>query len=490
MGSIATDKIETRLFINGNFTESSDGKTFQIKSPATREVVAHVSEASEQDTDAAVAAAKAAFPAWSALSPADRGVYLKKLAALLHETSDELSRLEALSMGRPVSTYFDAHAAASTFEHYAETGWEAQGVSSLNTPGFVNMTFKQPYGVVAAIIPWNVPLVFFANKVAPALAAGNTVVLKSSEKAPLTSAKVATLIARVGFPAGVLNVISGHGATSGAILSSHMDVRALSFTGSCRTGRLIQAAAAKSNLKHVVLELGGKSPAVVFDDCDLDAAVEETQHSVQFNSGQVCMANSRVYVQDTIADRFVEAFKQKFANVSAGDPLDAKTTHGPQADEAQYNTVQRYIEAGKASSTLALGGTKEVRGLSGPSEQGYFVPPTVFLHSPEDAAVMKEEIFGPVVNINTFKTEEEVIAKANDSEFGLYSSVYTKNIDRALRFAKALEAGTVGINCTSPVIARDMPFGGYKSSGVGREGFGHSLDNFLETKTVLIKIKS
>ncbi|KAH0841927.1 hypothetical protein AYO21_11570 [Fonsecaea monophora] len=487
MGS--TGKIETRLFINGKFVESSDGKTFPIRSPATREVVAEVYEASEKDTDAAVAAAKAAFPAWSALSPADRGVYMKKLAALLVESGEEFSRLEALSMGRPVSTYYDNHAAASTFEHYAEAGYDAQGVSSLNTPGFVNMTFKQPYGVVAAIIPWNVPLLFFASKVAPALAAGNTVVLKSSEKAPLTSAKAATLIEKAGFPPGVINVLSGHGQTSGAILSSHMDVRALSFTGSCRTGRLIQAAAAKSNLKHVVLELGGKSPAIIFDDCDLEDAVQETKFSIQFNSGQVCMANSRIYVQDTFADKFIEAFKEQFAKVSAGDPLDANTNHGPQADSVQYDTVHKYIAAGKSAGKLALGGTPDVPGLAESNQQGYFVPPTIFLHTPEDATIMKEEIFGPVVNINTFKTEEEVIAKANDSEFGLYAAVYTKDINRAMRFAKALEAGTVAVNCTSPTTAKDMPFGGYKSSGSGREGFGHSLNNFLETKTVLIKIK-
>jgi len=447
-----------------------------------------VFEASEKDTDAAVAAAKAAFPAWSALAPDGRGAYLKKLAALLHQSGDELSRLEAISMGRPISTYFDNHAAASTFEHYAEAGYEAQGVSSLNTPGFVNMTFKQPYGVVAAIIPWNLPLVFFANKAAPALAAGNTVVLKSSEKAPLSSAKVATLIEEAGFPPGVINVISGHGQTSGAILSSHMDVRALSFTGSCRTGRLIQAAAAKSNLKNVILELGGKSPAVIFEDSDLDNAVAETQGSIQFNSGQVCMANSRIYVQESIADKFVEAFKAKFAAVSAGDPLDAATNHGPQADSAQFDTVHKYIAAGKESGELVLGGTPEVPGLSDAASQGYFVTPTVFVKTPEDAVTMKEEIFGPVVNINTFTTEEEAIAKANDSEFGLYAAVYTKDINRAMRFAKALEAGTVGVNCTSPTIARDMPFGGFKSSGVGREGLGHSLNNFLETKTVLIKV--
>ncbi|KIW57641.1 hypothetical protein PV05_02208 [Exophiala xenobiotica] len=486
MGSV--ERIETRLFINGKFVDSSDGKTFPLRSPTTREVIAEVHEASEKDTDAAVAAAKAAFPAWSALSPDERGAYMKKLGALLHQSGKELSRLEAMSMGRPVSTYFDNHACAGAFEHYAEAGYEAQGVSSLNTPGFVNMTFKQPYGVVAAIIPWNLPLVFFGNKVAPAIAAGNTVVLKSSEKAPLSSAYVATLIEKAGFPPGVINVISGHGQTSGAILSSHMDVRALSFTGSCRTGRLIQAAAAKSNLKNVVLELGGKTPAVVFADCDLESAVADTQNSIQFNSGQVCMANSRIYVEESIAHKFVELFKAKFANISAGDPLDPTTNHGPQADSAQWDTVQKYLAAGKDSGELALGGTAEIGGLSGGASKGYFIEPTVFLQTPEDAAIMKEEIFGPVVNINTFKTEEEVIAKANDSEFGLYAAVYTKDISRAMRFAKVLEAGTVAVNCTSPTLAKDMPFGGFKSSGVGREGLGQSLNNFLETKTVLIKI--
>jgi len=271
-------------------------------------------------------------------------------------------------------------------------------------------------------------------------------------------------------------------------LSSHMDVRALSFTGSCRTGRLIQAAAAKSNLKNVVLELGGKSPAVIFEDSDLDNAVAETQGSIQFNSGQVCMANSRIYVQESIADKFVEAFKAKFAAVSPGDPLDAATNHGPQADSAQFDTVHKYIAAGKESGELVLGGTPAVAGLSETASKGYFVTPTVFVKTPEDAVTMKEEIFGPVVNINTFKTEEEAIDKANDSEFGLYAAVYTKDISRAMRFAKALEAGTVGVNCTSPTLARDMPFGGFKSSGVGREGLGHSLNNFLETKTVLIKV--
>lgn len=262
-----------------------------------------------------------------------------------------------------------------------------------------------------------------------------------------------------------------------------MDVRALSFTGSGRTGRLIQAAAAKSNLKQVFLELGGKSPAVIFDDSDLEAAVKETAYSIQWNSGQVCMANSRIYVQDTIAEKYLDLFKAQWKDIAPGNPLEKGTTHGPQADKAQHETVLKYLEMGKQSGELVLGG-------GAPSDtDGYYIQPTIFTNTPEDAQVMKEEIFGPVVHINIFKTEEEVLKKANDTEYGLYAAVYTKNIDRAIRFAKGLEAGTIGVNCTSPVTGRDMPFGGYKSSGSGREGEpGYSLNNFLEVKTVCIKL--
>ncbi|QKX54961.1 uncharacterized protein TRUGW13939_02051 [Talaromyces rugulosus] len=442
-----------------------------------------VYEASEDDTNAAVAAAKAAFPAWSALSPVERGSYLKKLAELMLESHDELSQLEALSMGRPVSTYFESIVVAEAFNHYAEAGFQVLGTSSLNTPGFMNMTIRQPYGVVAVIIPWNVPLLFLGDKAAPALIAGNTVVIKSSEKAPLTSAKFAALVEKAGFPPGVINIISGHGQTSGNVLSHHMDVRALSFTGSARTGRLIQEAASRSNLKNVVLELGGKSPAIIFPDADIEQAVEETEHSIQRNSGQVCMANSRIYVHESIASTFIELFNKKFAAVTMGDPLFPSTTHGPQADGIQFKQVQAYIEEGKKSGKLALG-TESTE-----QKNGFFIRPTVFLETPESARVMKEEIFGPVVHINTFKEEEEVISKANDTEFGLYAAVYTNDISRAIRMAKRLEAGTVGVNCTSPTGARDMPFGGYKASGIGREGWTVSIENYLEVKSVLIKVK-
>lgn len=296
------------------------------------------------------------------------------------------------------------------------------------------------------------------------------------------SARVAHFVKEAGFPPGVLNIITGFGQVSGAVLSHHMDVRALSFTGSTRTGRLIHEAAAKSNLKVVMLELGGKCPAIIFDDADLENAANATEHSIQHNSGQSCFANSRIYVQDTIADKFIEIFKKKFGSVKIGDPTLRETTHGPQADKVQYETVLRYLEIGKQDGKLILGGQPS-------SEQpGYFINPTIFLDTPEDSRIMKEEIFGPVVNINTFKTEEEVMAKANDTEYGLYAAVFTKNIDRAMRFSKGLEAGTVGVNCTSPVTGRDTAFGGYKGSGIGREGLLYTMNNFLETKSVLIKM--
>jgi aldehyde dehydrogenase (NAD+) len=300
---------------------------------------------------------------------------------------------------------------------------------------------------------------------------------------PKQSAKVATLIAKAGFPHGVINVLSGHGSISGAALSSHMDVRCITFTGSLKTGRLIQEAAAKSNIKNVILELGGKSPAIIFDDCDLEKAAEETQHGIQFNSGQTCMANTRIYVQNTIADQFIALFKEKFSQVTIGDPLREETSLGPLADNIQYKSVSQYIASGKESGKIVVAEAEHE------PAKGYFVQPTIFTNTPEDAKIMKEEVFGPVVNINVFHTEEEAVAKANDTEYGLYASVYTKNIDRALRCAQSLQAGSVGVNCTSPVTASDLPFGGHKSSGSGRrEGIRESLDNFLEVKTVMIKI--
>ncbi|KAF2031704.1 aldehyde dehydrogenase [Setomelanomma holmii] len=473
--------IETELLINNKLVPASDNATFDLFSPHTGELVAKVAEATVTDVDAAVAAAQAAFPSWTSLSPQQRGIPLKKMGELVASEKDELSKLDALAMGRPVSTYIDSHYAATHFNYFAEAAYP-QGHTSLNTPGFLNMSLRQPFGVVAIIIPWNAPLVFFSKKVAPAVAAGNCVVVKSSEKAPLTSWKVSQWIEKCGFPPGVINVLSGHGNVSGQALAEHMKVRALSFTGSTRTGRAIQIASAESNLKKVVFELGGKSPALVFDDADIEQAARETENSINWNSGQTCMANSRIYVAESIKEKFLEAFT-RFAKARVlGDPTQKATTHGPQADKIQHENVKRYIELGKgeAGNTIDTGaGADEGKSL--------MVHPVIFTHVAEQSRIAKEEIFGPVVMVNTFKTEEEAIAKANDTEFGLYAALYTKDLGRAVRVGKKLESGMVGINCTSPTGCWDLPFGGWKGSGTGRESLLDSMDHYLEQKSMYIR---
>jgi aldehyde dehydrogenase (NAD+) len=290
---------------------------------------------------------------------------------------------------------------------------------------------------------------------------------------------VAALAKKAGFPPGVLNVLYGHGPGAGNAIASHMDIRAISFTGSNRTGKLIQKAATDSNMKKLILEMGGKSPAIIFEDADIDAAVAETHFSIHLISGQTCMANSRLYVHRNIAESFISKFKAKFTSSKLGDPIDPSTTQGPQADKIQHDTVLRYIESGKKSGKLLT---------EDQSAPGLYINPTIFTDVPEDSQIMKEEIFGPVVIINPFDTEEEAIAKANDSEYGLYAAVYTKDLDRAMRVSSKLEAGTVGVNCTSPTKGDDMPFGGYKGSGIGRESYIGSVESFMETKSVLIKV--
>lgn len=337
---------------------------------------------------------------------------------------------------------------------------------------------------MAAIIPWNAPLVFLSKKLAPALAAGNTIILKTSEKAPLSSHMVAQMLNEAGFPPGVINILHGHGLPCGEAISSHMGIRALSFTGSVRTGRAIQKAAAESNFKHLVFELGGKSPAIVFEDADLDQAAQETQNSIMFHSGQTCMANSRVYVHESIADSFVEKFVAHASARKLGDPLDEATTSGPQADGTQHATVLRYIDEAKKAGGKVFDVDLQMPGANAEN----FIKPTIFLNHPDSDKLSKEEVFGPVVILNTFTSEEAVLKLANDTEYGLYAAVYTQNLDRALRVAKGLESGMVGVNCTSPTGAWDMPFGGYKQSGIGRESLVQSLDDWLETKSVYIRM--
>ncbi|KAF9886966.1 hypothetical protein FE257_010707 [Aspergillus nanangensis] len=479
--------IETRLFINNEFVPSTTGRTFPVINPATEEVTANVHEAGDEDVNLAVDAADAAFPAWSALSGFERAEYLYRLASLYEEHLPVLAELEARSMGRPVSTYKEPLASARFLRYTAGKATDIQGESSLQTADFVNITLRQPYGVCAAITPWNAPVTMLTFKMGPALIAGNTLVVKTSEKAPLTSLYIAKLIKEAGFPPGVVNILSGFGLPCGNALASHMKVRKISFTGSVATGKAVQRAAAMSNLKKVSLELGGKSPMVVFEDADLDRAAEGAAMSMLLNSGQACIASSRVYIQESVAlafrDKLVRALEEKGANPPTdNNPLSPETKRGPQAYQAQFERIQAFLEEVRESGTeIITGGNRE-------GSKGFFLKPTLIWQPKDGSRVMIEEVFGCVQCLSTFSDESEVIARANDSEFGLYASVYTRDISRALRFAKTFESGNVGVNVTSPMMAYDMPFGGVKQSGQGKELGIHGVNEWTELKTVFIAL--
>ncbi|OAP59768.1 hypothetical protein AYL99_04770 [Fonsecaea erecta] len=475
--------IEERLFINGEFVPSKSGKKFDIINPNNEKFAASVYEAGAEDVDEAVKAAQAAFPAWSGLSAAERQGYIEKLADAIEKNLEEIGYLEAISMGKPYIGDFFGQVAVQILRYFGSRALDVQGDSSLNTKDMVNITFRQPFGVCGAIIPWNVPLLMFVNKVGPALATGNTLVLKSSEKSPLSSLVIGRLCQEIGLPKGVLNILSGFGRPCGEAIAKHMDIRKVSFTGSVIAGRAVKKAAAESNLKNVTLELGGKSPLIVFDDADLAKAVPASAFSILANSGQACIASSRVYVHANIADKFMEAMKTAMVQMGvSGDATVAGTRRGPQADKIQFDRVMSYLNYAKEKGfDMPIGGGRE-------GQTGYFIEPTIIANAPEDSKVMKEEIFGPVVCVNTFTDEEEVLKRANDTEYGLYASVFTKDISRALRVAKALEAGSVGVNCTSPTMAIDMPFGGFKQSGDGRELSKYSTDYWTELKSVFISL--
>lgn len=367
--------------------------------------------------------------------------------------------------------------------YLASKALDVLGESSLNTANFINISLRQPYGVCGAITPWNAPSMFLAYKVSAALITGNTIVVKSSEKAPLSPLVAARCAKEVGIPPGVINILSGFGKPCGQAIARHMEIRKISFTGSEATGRAIQKASAESNLKSVSLELGGKSPLIIFDDADLSKAVPAAAMSILMNTGQVCNASSRVYIHTAVAEEFLKSLKATMALMGrSGDPLVEGTSRGPQADKLQFERVMSYLDLAKQSGvTVALGGDRE-------GNTGYFIAPTILTDVPEGSRLTKEEIFGPVLIVNTFSEEEDVLKKANATEYGLYASVFTKDISRALRFAKGLEAGSVAVNSTSPTIALDMPFGGWKGSGEGREFSRFALDDWTELKSVYLAI--
>ncbi|KAF3013012.1 hypothetical protein E8E14_008174 [Neopestalotiopsis sp. 37M] len=478
-------KAYNKLFLNNEYVVAQNKETYALKNPKDNSIVIdNVPVAGPQDVDAAVKYAEEAFHGpWSRFTAMKRTECFLKLAELLDERLISILTLDSLTSGIPVSLapIRERNYIRNCVLYYA--GWtdKQKGDYFPADDGFVKLVRHEPLGVCAAVNPFNAPVACLFLKAAPALATGNVMIVKPSEKTPLGSLAVAALFEEAGFPPGVLQVITGPGST-GALLAEHMRIRKISFTGSVTTGRKIQTAAAQSNLKRVTLELGGKSPAVIFEDANLENALKWTVDAVLIRSGQLCVAASRVYVQRSIAAKFIEEYTKKMAAAkdTMGDPQDPDVAMGPMVDQAQLERVVQMVERGRSDAELVVGGCQH-------GDKGCYMEPTVFLNPKDDAEIYRNEVFGPVSIIKTFDTEEEVLRMANDTEFGLMAGVFTRDVTRALRVSSSLEAGVVGVNCVS-LQNMQVPFGGKKQSGLGREFGEYALRLFTEPKTVLINM--
>jgi acyl-CoA reductase-like NAD-dependent aldehyde dehydrogenase len=478
-----------KLFIGGKWVESASGRTFDTIDPSTGEVLATVAEAGAEDADRAVAAARKAHDTgvWRDLPPSERAKALWRAGDLIEERAMEFAQLESLDNGMPINDalLFHVPLTAATFRYYA--GWVTKldgGTQQTSFPGkYLSYTLREPVGVVAQIIPWNFPLLMASWKIAPALACGNAVVLKPSEETPLSALLLAEILEEAEIPAGVLNVVPGPGETVGARLAAHPHVDKIAFTGSTEVGKLIAKASAASNLKRVSLELGGKSPNIVFADADLARAVSGAFLGIFFNQGQVCSAGSRLFVQEKVYDQTVNELSNSVKDLQIGPGIDPMTQMGPLVSKTQMDRVLGYITTGNdEGARLVTGGTK-AEGL-GP---GYFVRPTVFADVDGKMRIAREEIFGPVLAAIPFSDEDDLIAKANDTVYGLVAGVWTNDVRRAHRVAHALQAGTVYVNCYH-VADPATPWGGYKQSGWGRELGPYALDLYTELKNVIVDI--
>ncbi len=478
-----------KLFIGGRWVESAGGKTFATHDPATGDVLATVAEANAEDVDRAVAAARKSFDrgTWRELPPAERAKVLWKIGDMIEERATELAQLETLDNGMPINDalLFHAPLAAATFRYYA--GWVTKldgATQQVSFPGqYLSYTLREPVGVVGQIIPWNFPLLMAAWKLAPALACGNSVVLKPSEETPLSALRLAELMQEADIPDGIVNVIPGFGEVAGARLAAHPDVDKIAFTGSTDVGKLIAKASADSNLKRVSLELGGKSPNIVFADADITKAASGAFLGIFFNQGQVCSAGSRLFVQETIYDQTLDELLKTVADTRIGPGIDPVNQMGPLVSRTQMERVLGYIRTGTQEGARLMVGGDRPQGL----DRGYFVKPTVFADVDGKMRIAREEIFGPVVAAIPFSDEDDLVAKANSTIYGLVAGVWTRDVARAHRVAHALKAGTVYVNCYH-VVDAVTPWGGYKQSGWGRELGPYALDLYTEIKNVIVDI--
>ena len=474
-----------KLLIDGKFVDAVSGKTFETLNPATEEVLAKVPEGGKEDVDKAVKAARRALDGpWGKMATNERARLIYKLADLIEKHADELAQLETLDNGKPIteSRYVDVAQTAETYRYYAGWATKLEGETINANSNFFTYTLREPVGVVGQIIPWNFPMLMQAWKWGPALACGNTVVLKPAEQTPLTALRIGELAMEAGFPDGVVNIITGFGPDSaGEAISNHMDIDKVAFTGEEATGRIIVKASA-GNLKRVSLELGGKAPNIVFADADIDAAVKGAITGIFFNQGQVCCAGSRLFLEKSIHDEFMAKLTDRISKMRQGHGLEKDTQIGPQVSKEQQQRILSYIDiAKKEGASLACGG-------AAPSEhkKGYFVQPTVFTGVNNDMRIAKEEVFGPVLAVIPFTGMDEVADAANKTTFGLSGAVWTSDVKKAHKFAARIKAGTIWVNCYN-VFDPAVPFGGYKMSGFGRESGNEHIQEYFETKAVMVK---
>lgn len=475
------------MFIDNEFVDALSGRTFPTYNPATEEVIAQVQEADAQDVDRAVKAARKAFALdseWRKMDASARGQLIHQFAQLVRRDQEYLAKLESYNNGKTYGeSLFDIDYSIKCLEYYA--GWTDK-ITGHTIPvdgPFFTYTRREAVGVCGQIIPWNYPILMLAWKFGPALCCGNTIVLKPAEQTPLTALYIAALAKEAGFPAGVINVVPGYGPVAGHALSYHMDVNKIAFTGSTVVGRKIQEASAKSNLKRVSLELGGKSPFVIFDvdDAALQQAAEDTSFSIFGNQGQSCCASSRIFVHEDVYERYLEKLKAIADSKVVGDPFDSKSTNGALISKVQFDKVLDYIQSGKdQGARVVCGGARQ-------GERGYFVRPTIFADCTDDMKVAQEEIFGPVVCVFKFKDLEEAIRRANATSYGLAAGVFTRDINRVLKVAHALDAGSVWVNCFE-IVNNQAPFGGFKQSGFGRELGEYGLHEYTEIKCVTVRM--